>query len=201
MKLWKPGLNFRDAPLIIHSVVPALLAADQIVVVGGFNFGELKDVVLGSNKISETHKTKIEFVENEEYAAGMFSSVQAGLSRVQDSIAGVYVLPGDMPLINATTYQHLAAVFNTEEEADIFVPALSIEPKEEEGGVQLKKGHPILARSRVFPRILKENRSSILRDVLKQFTAKVLAVRDPGICVDIDEESDLARLEQQIQHQ
>ena len=177
MKLWKPGLNFRDAPLIIHSIVPALLAADQIVVVGGFNFGGLKDLVLKSNKISETHKAKIEFVENKEYAAGMFSSVQAGLSRVQHSIAGASVLPGDMPLINATTYQSLAAAFNTEEDARIFVPALSIEPREEGGDVRFKKGHPILVQSRVFPRILKENRSSIFRDVLKQFTAKVLAVR------------------------
>ena len=200
MKVWKPGLKLKDTPLIVHSLIPTLQVAAQVVLVGGFQFEELKKVVLNGKEIEESQKEKIVFAENEEYSAGMFSSVRIGLSRVNTSMDGAYIVPGDMPLIDVGTYRILAAAFEAEPEVPVFIPAFSMEPNENKGENRFKKGHPILVRRRVFPQILKESRSAILREVLKQFPSKLCPVLDAGICIDIDEESDLARFELQFQH-
>lgn len=200
MRVWKPGLKINDTPLIVHSLIPALQVAAQIVLVGGFQLDELKKIVLDEKEIEASQKEKIIFVENEDYSAGMFSSVQVGLSRVHSSMEGAYVVPADMPLIDLETYKTLAAAFVIAPESTVFIPVLSIELREEKGEKRFKKGHPILLRRRVFPQILRENKSTSLRDVLKQFSPKLSLVRDPGISIDIDEESDLARLESQFQH-
>jgi molybdenum cofactor cytidylyltransferase len=204
MKQWKPGLLVRGNPLIVHALLPALDAVHQIILVGGFQFDELKGLVLTSGRLNESQKKQITFVENKEFSSGMFSSIQLGLSYVRSFQDGSFIVPGDMPLVSPQTYESLASALATESVADVFIPGLQIDPEDTSGEKRIKKGHPILIRNRAFSRILSEGRTSILRDVLKQLPSHMLVVRDPGICFDIDEEGDIAKLESlvpSIRHQ
>ena len=195
MKQWKPGLLLQGVPLIVRALLPGLDAVSQLILVGGYQFEELKRLVMGSDRISVVQKAKITFVENKEYSTGMFSSVQLGVSQVQSSLLGTYIVPGDMPRIDVETYNILASALAAERGADIYIPAIQTEADEKSGEKRLKKGHPILVRQRVFSRIHGENRTAILRDVLKQFQSQTLVVSDTGICVDIDEEGDVAKID------
>jgi len=195
MKRWKPGVLLQGVPLVVHTLIPALEAVDQLILVGGYQFEELEKLVTASHMISAAQKSKITLVENNDYSAGMFSSVCLGLSLVHPSQDGVYIVPGDMPSISVETYRTLAAVLAAEAGPDVFVPTLQIESDINTGAQRPKKGHPVLVRRRVISGILAKSRTAILRDVLKQFQSKTILVSDPGICFDVDEESDAARLD------
>ena len=195
MKRWKPGLVLEGVPLVVRAILPALDAVNQLILVGGYQFEELKRIVMESDKITMSQKKKIELVENKEHSAGMFSSVQVGLSRVEVSQEGTYIVPGDMPNISAWTYKTLAGSFASDSGSDVYIPVIEIDTENSPEENRLKKGHPILVRRKAFSAILEESRMSILRDVLKQFHSKTIVVPDSGICFDIDEERDVAKLE------
>ena len=100
-----------------------------------------------------------------------------------------------MPNISAWTYKTLAGSFASDSGSDVYIPVIEIDTENSPEENRLKKGHPILVRRKAFSAILEESRMSILRDVLKQFHSKTIVVPDSGICFDIDEERDVAKLE------
>jgi len=199
MSQWKPGLTFRNTPLIVRAIEPTAEVCGQIIIVGGYRFESLRSLVFDSTKIADSLKKKITFVENKEFTAGMFSSVQAGVRCIEPSIDAAYIVPGDMPMILAGTYAALARSSQTAPEISVFIPAIVIDKKDEPGQRRQKKGHPILVRRNVFQPLLSEDKGSTLRNLLSGFPAKVCVVQDEGIGIDIDEEADLANLESTLQ--
>jgi molybdenum cofactor cytidylyltransferase len=193
MNAWKPEITIGDIPLIVHALAPAASVCRQIVIVGGYQFEKLEQLVRGSGKLGKADRQKIEIVENKKYTAGMFSSVKVGMVRADQSNDGIFVVPGDMPFIDVETYRTLAASFQTNPDVDVFVPAAfaGTGAREKPGG--LKKGHPILIRQRIRVSILQENDDTVLREVLKKKSSKVCNVEDRGIFLDIDNEADLER--------
>lgn len=193
MKLWKPGILLNKIPLIIRVIASAAHVCEHIVVVGGYQFEKLKVLIRDDENLSESEKRKIMFTENVDIDAGMFSSVKVGISQVHSSIDGIFVIPGDMPFVRANTYGILAHTFGTKHNADVFVPAVFVESGEKTKEKRFKKGHPILIRRQAIPTILQEKDDSILRNVLRKYPSEVCVVEDRGICIDIDDESDLAK--------
>jgi CTP:molybdopterin cytidylyltransferase MocA len=193
MNVWKPEITIGDIPLIVHALVPVACVCQQIVIVGGYQFKKLEQIVRGSEKLSKADHQKIEIVENKKYTVGMFSSVKVGMARADQSNNGIFVVPGDMPFIDVETYKTLAASLQTNPDANVFVPAAFADfvASEKSGG--LKKGHPILIRERIRASILQETDDAVLRDVLKEKSCKICAVEDRGIFLDIDNEADLER--------
>ena len=53
----------------------------------------------------------IQLVHNPTYAEGLSTSLQAGLRRLPEHIAGAFIMLGDMPLITPTLLQKLMDVF------------------------------------------------------------------------------------------
>lgn len=193
MNVWKPGIAIGGIPLIVHALIPVVRVCNQIVVVGGYQFGKIEQLVRGSEKLSQADHQKIEIVENKKHEAGMFSSVKVGMARTEQSNDGIFVVPGDMPLIDIETYRTLAASFQTHPDIDVFVPVAFVDfGDREESGIP-KKGHPILMRQRIRASILQENDDAVLRDVLKKKSSTVCTVNDQGIYLDIDNEADLER--------
>lgn len=193
MNVWKPEIRIGDIPLIVHVLVPAASVCRQIVIVGGYQFKKLEQLVRGSEKLSAADHQKIEIVENKKYTAGMFSSVKVGMARTDQSNDGIFVVPGDMPFIDVETYKTLAASFQTKPDVDIFVPAAFAVTGDREKSEGLKKGHPILMRQRIRASILQENDDAVLRDVLKKKSSAICTLEDRGIFLDIDNEADLER--------
>lgn len=193
MNVWKPEIRIGDIPLIVHALVPVAIACRQIVIVGGYQFEKLEQLVRGSGKLSKADHQKIEIVENKKFTAGMFSSVKVGMARADQSLDGIFVVPGDMPFIDVETYRTLAASFQKNPDVDVFVPAAFANSGGRDKPGESKKGHPILIRQRIRASILQENDDAVLRDVLKERSFAVCTVEDRGIFLDIDNEADLER--------
>lgn len=192
MKGWKPGIEIDRIPLIVHALIPLIRSCENIVVVGGYQFEKLERLIRDSGKLNKTDQQKLQIIENKKYTAGMFSSVKVGMKETDQSLDGIFVVPGDMPFIQGETYRTLITSFQKQMGIDVFVPAAFTNSSNGEKG-ELKKGHPILIRQRIRPSILQENDDAILRDVLKRKPSSVCTVDDKGIFLDIDTTMDLER--------
>ena len=198
MNLWKPEARIGGIPIIQRAIVPALHICRQVVVVGGYRYNELKDLVLAGLNASAEECAKIEFVENKNFSTGMFTSVKAGMNRIRGTAEGIFLVPGDMPFINEATYRSLAELLAAKEQIDLVVPVTSSGVRGSDGRV--KKGHPILLCYRACQLILKQPDESILRDVLKNISSEQCLVDDEGICVDIDDVADLEKYEHHLEN-
>ncbi|MDZ4791697.1 MAG: nucleotidyltransferase family protein [Hyphomicrobiales bacterium] len=128
LKVW------RGKPLLAHCLetVSALGLAHICVVTGG-NF-EVRRL---------TATWPVTCVENPAFATGMASSIAAGILATPVSIVGAFIVLGDMPLVQGSDYDTLAAEFAPEHDRDICVTMY----KE-------RRGHPVLFGKSHFPGLL-----------------------------------------------
>lgn len=194
MKTWKPGKLINGIPLIVYTIRSMLVHCNKIIVVGGYNFEKLDEIINNLNIFSSLERAKILLIENRDYKSGMFSSVKFGLANVSNS-EGVFILPGDIPFVNSSTFFTLINNFNTSKEYDLFLPAIKVKsdsPAAE--GDNLQKGHPILIRNNILERITSHSYDTSLRNVLKEFSSKICFVNDEGIIFDVDNEDDFKKI-------
>ena len=165
---WKPGLPFGGKTLIEAAVAPYLEVCQRVIVVGGFNFDELRRI-LGDYE-------KIEIVFNPDYTGEMFLSVKTGVSRVK---AGrFFFTPGDYPLVKAETLRKLL-----HSSGEVVVPVF--------GG---RRGHPVLMDSSLIPELMDEPDSSSLKAFLRKKEITEVEVDDPGVRLDVDTWEDYQKL-------
>jgi putative nucleotidyltransferase with HDIG domain len=114
----------------------------------------------------------------------MFSSVQAGVRRLQPSHRAFFVLPVDIPLVRPATIQRLleTAAGNPD---NIIYPIFAG-----------RRGHPPLVPAGLAPAILEWQESGGLKAVLEasEKPALEVPVADSGILFDIDTPEDYRRL-------
>lgn len=122
-------------------------------------------------------------VANDNYAAGMFSSVVCGVNSLAADTGGVFLLPGDMPLVKPPTIRRLADAY-AKYDYSVIYPCF-----------RGRRGHPPLITRRCFGAIRAENPDSNLRVVLNRFgpTAGEVACIDGGILLDLDTPADYER--------
>lgn len=193
MDRWKPEVIVDSLPLLVHALSPAIEFCDKVFVVGGYRYNDLEPIARTGGRFSKAELQKIEFVENRSFSFGMFSSVKVGICRVSSSTNGVFVVPGDMPFVRVETYAKLASRFEKGMKNDVFIPIVELDNFPDATGRQQKKGHPILIRTSRVPDILSHDDNSILRAVLGEFPTEQCLVDDKGICIDLDDNSDLAK--------
>jgi molybdenum cofactor cytidylyltransferase len=111
-------------------------------------------------------------VENADYNKGMLTSLQAGLRAVPESCDTVVFTLVDHPVISAATLDRLF-----DSRAQLAIPRFNG-----------KRGHPVLARRRIFEEFLAEPVTAKVRDVIDRHAAEIdyIEVDDPGISDDID---------------
>ena len=95
----------------------------------------------GDRIAPEAHSLGCRTVANPAPERGMLSSVQCGIAAQEPHVEGVFLLPGDTPLVKARTYQVLANRFR--EGVDLLVPSFGGRP-----------GHPPVIGRRHFGGIL-----------------------------------------------
>ena len=192
MKDWKPEIKIKDIPVIVRAVKPMIEHCEKVIVVGGFNFEKLHRMINEENYFTEQQLKKIVLAENKNYAMGMFASVKSGLQMIGNN-AGVFIMPGDIPFVKSSTYSSLIKIYNTENNFDVFIPAAKVEPENSVANDMLRRGHPILIKSKLINEILSYPDDKNLRDVLEDFTRKFVQVNDKGIFIDIDDKNDLEK--------
>jgi molybdenum cofactor cytidylyltransferase len=151
-------------------------------------FGAVCDpviVVLGHGpeavRAGVRHPERARFVQNPDYALGMFSSLQCGLRAVPAEAAGVLMTPVDHPAVEAGTIAALLAEGN----ALIAVPVF-----------KGHRGHPLYFRRELIAEFLALPPGSRARVVMERHASDIRYVEtaDPGIHSDIDDPAAYARL-------
>lgn len=112
---------------------------------------------------------------------GMGDSIAAAVRATADA-NGWLVLPGDLPLIQATTLQQVAQAL---QQQPVVVPVF-----QRPGGV---RGHPVGFSRRCREALLALGGQQGAASVLRAFPDMELIVNDPGTVTDIDTLADLAR--------
>jgi molybdenum cofactor cytidylyltransferase len=110
---------------------------------------------------------------------GMGTSIAAGVRASPDS-DGWLVLPGDMPLVQATTLLAVARAL------DHHAVAYA-----QHGG---RRGHPVGFAAELYPELTELSGDEGARRIIARYPAFAVDVDDPGILVDIDTEDDLDAL-------
>ncbi|MGJ7922178.1 nucleotidyltransferase family protein [Neobacillus sp. LXY-4] len=144
---------------------------NRVIVVGGYQADIIQEEVTKIRK-KNVYSFQIEFVYNENFNQGMFSSIQKGCSKLNEST--FFITPGDCPLVKKSTVQLLA-----KEQGKVVIPSFNY-----------KGGHPIKLSNEVKQKILEKSPESNLRVVLNNFEKKYFNVDDPGFLLDVDTPED-----------
>ncbi|MDG7007086.1 MAG: nucleotidyltransferase family protein [Nitrososphaerota archaeon] len=163
--------------LVGHVVTEALGSkASQVVVVGGHEFGRLKEALRG-------HGCKL--VYNPEFRQGQSSSVKKGLSGTAPGTDAAMVLPGDMAMTHRTI---IDAVIDEYSKSGARIVCAGF------GG---RQGHPILFDKTLFGELQgidEETRG--LKKVVSAHASEIRVVEtSPAALFDLDTPDDLRRLE------
>jgi CTP:molybdopterin cytidylyltransferase MocA/HD superfamily phosphohydrolase YqeK len=126
--------------------------------------------------------TGIRIIENPDYASGMFTSIQAGVKRLDTNYQGFFVLPVDIPLVRPSTIRKLLENFQPQSRDILYPVCLN------------KRGHPPLIPSNLIPEILNWNGQGGLKAVLQrnEDKAREIEVADENILLDLDTDEDYA---------
>jgi len=107
---------------------------------------------------------------------GMGVSIAAGVS-ARPHAAGWLVLPGDMPLVQASTLQAVAR--GLDEHSLVYAQHLG------------RRGHPVGFAAELYSELVALSGDEGARRLLARYPAFGVELDDPGILVDIDTPSDL----------
>lgn len=159
IKTNKMKLLYKGKPLICNVIETMQKVVDKIVVVSGHYHDEVFEVVKNYEKVT--------VVKNDNYAAGMFSSVITGVKAIENDF---FLIPGDYPLIKTSTYEILA-----NETGLIRVPLYN-----------LRRGHPIFIKKDLISNLLNEPADSNLKKFRNKYEVNYVDTNDEGVLIDID---------------
>ncbi len=180
MGMFKPLLPLGDTFVLEYAVTLFRKAGvNEIRVVTGYRAVDLEPVlrVLG-----------VRSIENARFKQGMFSSVQAAVQTLDESVDAFFILPVDIPLVRPTTIHSLIDLFR-QREPDIAYPCFLEE-----------RGHPPLISRRLVRDIRYWEGSGGLRAVLAKREKGALdwAVPDGNILLDMDVEEDYRMIKEKF---
>ncbi|MFW6284807.1 MAG: nucleotidyltransferase family protein [Bacillota bacterium] len=159
----KMALIYHGKPLILSTIEAMKPHVSRMVVVSGHHHGSLRLLLKGLPEVS--------VVKNPDYSEGMFSSIKVGMAHTEED---VFIIPGDCPLVNPTTYERLK-----EGKGSIRVPAY-----------EKRRGHPIYLSKTLREDLLNAPSTMNLKAFRDQKGFETIPVEDPGILIDIDTKED-----------
>jgi putative nucleotidyltransferase with HDIG domain len=172
MGAFKPLLPFGERTVVDH-VVTNLRAAgvERIHVVTGFEADALAP---------ELTRLGVARAHNANFAAGMFSSVRAGVASLPPDADAFLLAPVDVPLLRPSTIARVLHAAATRASTIVYPTFRG------------KRGHPPLVRRALFAEILDSDGDGGLRALLARHEdeASEVAVFDWGCLVDMDRRDD-----------
>ena len=126
-------------------------------------------------------------VDNPDYAAGLSTSLKAGIAALPDDMDAALVCLGDMPRVRTATLDTLIAALSPDDDRLICAPTF-----------QGKRGNPVLWHRRFFPDLMAIAGDKGAKELIDRHgdTLVEVAVDDPGILLDVDTEAALERLDE-----
>lgn len=174
---FKPLLRIGDKLLIEHVIwLFKSCGITRVITVAGY-----KAEVLIPSLVTASS----EYVINENYNDGMFSSVQRGAEKLKDECDAFFLLPVDIPLVRPATIRKLLDIYD-DPISSVYYPTF-----------QSRRGHPPLIAGRLIHPILEYHGTDGLRGLLHRYreSAVEVPVSDPFVLMDADTPEDLAHLE------
>ncbi len=171
----KPLLRIGRQTFIEHIAGTMLAVVPRLVIVLGAHSDRVRAAI--------PHDARITIVENPNYARGQLSSLKVGLSAIQPHAAGALVHLGDHPMVRAETFQAMVNYYD--ETGNPIVIA-------RHNG---HRGHPVIFDRAMFSELESLPEEEGARHVVNADASRVAYVDlpDPGINLDLDTPSDLAR--------
>jgi len=168
---YKMTLPIGQMTVLEHALSKFEGICSRVIVVAGFQAEIIQEEIV-KIRSKNVYSFQVEFVYNENFNQGMFTSIQKGCNEVNAST--FFITPGDCPLVKKETVHLLA-----EQEGNVVIPSFNF-----------KGGHPIKLSSEVQQKILETNPESNLRAVLGGFEKKYMNIDDPGVLMDVDTPED-----------
>lgn len=169
-----------DGVPMARRAVDAALASQAVatVVVLGNDSARVRRILAGCDA---------KIVENPDFAAGLSSSLRAGVAALPEGLDGVLVLLGDMPRVTPAHLDRLIAAFAPGEGRAICIPTH-----------RAKRGNPILWDARFLPEMRALDGDQGARGLIGRHADQVCEVEmpDDGVLLDVDTPSALAALEE-----
>jgi molybdenum cofactor cytidylyltransferase len=160
-------LNGKTLVRIVTEQALASKASD-VIVVTGHQAEQVEKALAG---------LKVKFVRNPEFAAGLASSVKAGIAAVSDRADAAVICLGDMPLIDARLIDRLIEAFAPDRGNLIAVPVSDN-----------RRGNPVLWSRRFFNELMALDGDIGARHLINRHGEAVaeVAVEGHGAFLDID---------------
>lgn len=182
MGAFKPLLPL-DGRTLLEKIIEAyrLAGISRMLVVLGHRSAEVKGLL---------DKGKIDWVVNEKYDQGMFSSVLTGVKHLRPDCKAFFLHPADIPLVRPETLTGLSAAM-TEKKPLICYPF--------HNG---RRGHPPLISAKLIPDILAFDEPGGLRALLSRHQPNALHIEcpDQGILMNLNTPEDYAKIAQYVSH-
>lgn len=171
--------KIKGKTLVAQSVdqLAATVAGQHIYVVTGHDRAAVESALQGAG---------VTFVHNPDYAAGLSTSLKAGIAALPDTIDAALICLGDMPRVSAGEINRLIAAYEPRARRLIVVPTHQ--------GV---RGNPILWDRRFFRDMLDLSGDSGARQLLDVYAGLVVEVEiaSDSVLTDIDRPGDLGQVD------
>ena len=156
-------------PLVRFVAEQALASrASPVIVVTGHERAKVEAALAG---------LRVRFAHNSDYAAGLSTSLKAGLAALPPEVDGAIVCLGDMPQVTASLIDRLLEAFDPARGALVVVPTI-------EG----KRGNPVVWSRRFFPALMALEGDVGARHLIATYADAVAEVplEDSAVLTDVD---------------
>ena len=171
----KPLLEIGGRTFIEQIAETMLAVVPRLVIVIGAHRERVRAAIPDDKRIA--------IAENPDYSRGQLSSLKVGLSAVQADSAGALVHLGDHPMVRAETFRAIVDSYNRTGKPIVIA--------RHDG----RRGHPVIFDRAMFGELMSAPEEEGARYVVNADPSRVSYVDldDPGINLDLDTPSDLAR--------
>ncbi len=171
----KPLLEISGLTFIAHITETMLAVVPRLVIVVGAHSERVRAAI--------PRDARIAIVENPKYSRGQLSSLKMGLNALHPSAAGTLVHLADHPLVRVETFRAVVDSYNR--------TGMPIVIARHDG----HRGHPVIFDRTMFAELESAPEQGGARHVVNGDASRVAYVDlpDPGINLDLDTPSDLAR--------
>jgi molybdenum cofactor cytidylyltransferase len=171
----KPLLKIAEQTFIERIAGSMLAVVPRLVIVLGAHSDRVRAAI--------PRDARIVIVENPNYSRGQLSSLKVGLSAVQLDSKGALIHLGDHPMVRAETFAAIVESYNQLDKPIVIA--------RHEG----RRGHPLIFDRAIFAELQSAPEEEGARHVVNVDASRVAYVdlNDPGINLDLDTPSDLAR--------
>jgi molybdenum cofactor cytidylyltransferase len=171
----KPLLKIAGQTFIEHIAEMMLAVVPRLVIVLGAHGDRVRAAI--------PRDARIAIVENPNYSRGQLSSLKVGLSAIQPDATGALVHLGDHPMVRVETFEAIVESYNQLDKPIVIA--------RHDG----RRGHPVIFDRAIFAELQSAPQEEGARHVVNVDASRVAYVdlNDPGINLDLDTPSDLAR--------